>query len=169
MAAETFLKIVSGKTTVAAATQESTGVSDAGKIVALDDAGKLDETMMPNGIAADTAIVEASEGLSAGDLVNIWNDSGDPKCRKADATSAGKEAVGFVADSVSSGNDAKIFFDGTITGLTSLTPGARYYLSTSAGSLTATPPSGAGNVMQPVGIAKSDSELVFEAGEPIYY
>jgi 3-oxoacyl-[acyl-carrier protein] reductase len=53
----------------------------------------------------------------------------DVKVRKADATAVGKEANGYVLASVTSGDAATVYFDDEITGLTSLTPGARYYLS----------------------------------------
>jgi len=43
--------------------------------------------------------------------------------RKADATTAGKEANGFVLSAVTLGNNATVYFDGTDTQLSSLTPG----------------------------------------------
>ena len=78
------------------------GGGAANLIPALDAAGKLDITMMPTGIAADTAVITTSEALAAGDFVNIWNSTG-AKVRKADATVAGKEAMGFVLSAVGSG------------------------------------------------------------------
>lgn len=167
MAAQKFLTLIAGVKNLVAAIQSSEGAGDAGKIVALDESGKLDNTMMPNGIGADSAVVAASENLAAGDLVNLWSDEGTLKARKADATSAGKAADGFVEDSVTSGNDATVLFDGTITGLTGLTVGADLYLATTAGAATATAPAGAGNVVQSVGKAKSATELIFERGEPV--
>ena len=81
----------------------SAGAGDAGKIPALDATGKLDNSLMPVGIGADSKILPASENLAAGDLVNVWNDSGTAKARKADATIAGKEANGFVLSAVTLG------------------------------------------------------------------
>jgi hypothetical protein len=49
-----------------------------------------------------------------------------------------------------------------IHGLAGLTPGARYYLDAAvAGGITDTPPAGAGNLVQEVGVALSATELLF--------
>ena len=165
--AQKFLRLLSGVISELEALVTSAGAGDAGKIPALDATGKLDNTLMPVGIGADTKILPASENLAAGDLVNVWNDSGTAKARKADATTAGKEANGFVLSAVTLGNNATVYFDGTDTQLSSLTPGAVYYLATTAGGVTDTPPSGSGNVLQRVGRALSATELTFEPGEPI--
>jgi hypothetical protein len=145
----------------------SAGAGDSGKVVQLDAAGRIDTSMMPVGVGADTATVATSENLAAGDIVNIWNDGGTAKARKADATAEGKEAIGFVLAGVTSPANATVYFEGTITGLTSLTPGARYYASTTAGAVTATAPSTAANVVQLVGTAITSTTLSFEPGNPI--
>jgi hypothetical protein len=165
--AQKFLRILAGVISELEALVTSAGAGDAGKIPALDATGKLDNSLMPVGIGADSKILVASENLAAGDLVNVWNDTGTAKARKADATVAGKEANGFVLAAVTSGNNATVYFDGTDTQLSGLTPGAVYYLATTAGGVTATPPSGSGNVVQRVGRALSATELTFEPGEPI--
>src|SRR5690606_35480393 len=64
----------------------SAGAADAGKLAMLDANGRLDSTMMPVGIGADTASIQASEALAAGDFVNIHSSSG-ARVRKADAAS----------------------------------------------------------------------------------
>ena len=98
----------------------------------------------------------------------LWDDSGTEKARKADATAEGKEAVGFVKAATASAGTAAVYFEGRITGLTGLTPGARMYLSAAtAGAATATSPSSAGNVSQFVGIAVSTTEIDFEGSNPI--
>lgn len=150
------------------ATVTSAGVGNAGDIVALDGTGKLSETVMPVGIGAETKILPATENLSAGDLVNIYDASGTPSCRKADAATSGKEANGFVLASVTTGQDATVYTAGINTGLTSLTGGSRYYLSdVTAGAVTATPVTGTGKAHQYVGKALSSSEIEFEEGEVI--
>ncbi len=151
--------------TIINAKNTSAGAGDAGKIPQLDAAGRLDNTMMPVGIGADTAIITASEALSAGDLVNIWNSSG-AKVRKADATTAGKEAHGFVIAAVGNGASATVYFEGTNSNVSGLTPGVQY-LSTTPGLSTATPPSGAGNVVQRVGFATSATALNFQSQPPV--
>lgn len=143
----------------------SAGAGDSGKLVALDGTGKIDVTMMPTGIGADTAVVTASEALSAGDLVNIWNNTG-AKVRKADATVAGKEAHGFVLSAVSNGNPATVYFEGSNTAMTGLTPGLQF-LATTPGTTTTTAPSATGNVVQRVGFAVSTTTMNFQSGVPV--
>ncbi len=150
--------IINSKTT-------SAGAADAGKIPALDGAGRLDSTFMPVGIGADTAIIVASEDLAAGDFVNIYNSTG-AKCRKADATTAGKEAHGFVLAAVSLGNNATVYFEGTNTQVTGQTPGI-VFLSTTPGAASSTAPSGSGNVIQRIGIATSTTAINFQYQVPI--
>lgn len=161
------LQLVNGVLTQVEAKQSSAGAGDAGKVVALDSSGKIDNTMMPVGVGADTKTLPASEDLSAGDFVNVWNDSGTVKVRKADATTAGKEANGFVLSAVTSGNNATVYFEGTNTQLSSLTGASVYYLSTTAGGATTTAPSGSGNVVQRLGRALSATEISFEPSDPV--
>lgn len=192
MAAPRFLANIAGRVKMVAAILTSSGVADAEKIVAtntsglIDDTllnaattgsgvvlktkgdGTIDESVLPTGIGADVKNIVASEALSAGDLVNIWNDSGVEKVRKADASAEGKEAVGFVKASVLSSGTASVYFEGRITGKTGLTPGARQYLSAAtAGAVVETAPSAAGNVVQFVGVAVSATEIDFESSNPI--
>jgi len=122
--------------------------------------------MMPVGIGADTATITASETLAAGNWVNVWNDASTAKVRKADATTAGKEAHGFVLAAFSSGAPATVYFEGANTAVTGLTPGPQF-LNTTAGGATGTAPSGSGNVVQNVGVATSATSLNFQLGTPI--
>lgn len=163
--ADKYLYNNAGSVTEKAAIVTSAGAGDAGKIPGLDAGGQLDQSFMPTGIGADTASITASEALAAGDLVNVWNSTG-AKVRKADATTAGKEAHGFVKASVSSSATATVYFEGGITGLTSLTPGVQF-LSTTPGVASATAPSSSGNVVQRVGFATAATALNFDAGTPI--
>lgn len=150
--------IVNSKTT-------SAGAGDSGKVVALDGSGRIDSTMMPVGIGADTAVITTSEAVASGDLVNIWNNSG-AKCRKADATVAGKEAHGFVLVGVGSGASATVYFEGSNTAMAGLTPGVQF-LSTTAGTTSVTAPSTSGNVVQRVGFATSATTMNFQSGAPV--
>jgi len=166
MPAKKFLRLVSGVITEVFGVQTSAGAGNAGDVPVLDDTGRLDNSMMPVGIGADTAVIAASESLAAGNWVNIWNDTGTAKVRKADATSAGKEVHGFVLSAVTSGNPATVYFDGTNTQVTGQTPGP-VYLQTTAGAGGATVPSAAGNVVQQVGVAVSATAVNFERNAPV--
>lgn len=151
--------------TIINSTTTSAGAGDTGKIPALDASGRLDTTFMPVGIGADTATITASEALSAGDFVNIHNSTG-AKVRKADATTAGKEAHGFVLSAVSSLAAATVYFEGTNTAVTGQTPGV-VFLSTTAGGSTSTAPSGSGNIVQRIGFATSATSINFQSELPI--
>lgn len=151
--------------TIINAAVASTGASDAGKIAQLDPSGRLDSTMLPVGVGADTASITTSEALVAGDLVNIWDSTG-AKVRKADPATAGKEAHGFVLSAFAADVAATVYFEGTNTAVTGLTPGPQF-LGATAGKATNTPPTGTGKVVQRVGFATSATTLNFNAGEPI--
>lgn len=165
MAAKKFLRLVNGVLTEIFGVQTSAGAGNAGDLVSLDDSGRIDNSMMPVGIGADTSTISASETLAAGDWVNVWNNSG-AKVRKADATTAGKEAHGFVLAAVTSGNPATVYFEGTNTHVTGQTPGP-VYLQTTAGTGGATIPSASGNVVQSIGVAVSATAVNFERGAPV--
>ena len=165
MAAKKFLRLVNGVLTEIFGVQTSGGAANAGDLVSLDDSGRIDGTMMPVGIGADTASIQATEALAAGDFVNVWN-SGGPRVRKADATVAGKEAHGFVLAAVGNGANATVYFEGSNTQVTGQTAGPVYLLTT-AGKGGATPPSAAGNVVQLVGFATGTTNINFQAGTPV--
>lgn len=110
----------------------------------------------------------ATEDLTAGDLVNLYESSG-LKVRKANATDATKPADGFVKKDVANGDEALVqTLDGYINDYSSgLTVAVEYYLSTTGGAVTATAPSSSGNIMQRVGKAVSSSSYIYERGIPI--
>jgi hypothetical protein len=166
MAGNKYLYNNGGVVTEMEALQSSAGAGDAGKIPALDNSGRLDQSMMPTGIGADTASIPASEDLSAGDLVNVYNSSG-AKVRKADASTSGKEAHGFVLEAVTSGDPATVYFEGSNSQVTGLTPGVQYLSASNPGQATSAAPSGAGKTVQRVGFATAATNLNFQAGEPI--
>ena len=165
MAAKKLLRLIGGVITEVFGVQSSAGAANAGDLVALDDTGRLDNSMMPVGIGADTAVIASSEALAAGDWVNVWNSTG-AKVRKADATTAGKEVNGFVLAAVTSGNPATVYFEGTNTQVAGQTPGP-VYLQTTAGTGGATIPSASGNVVQQIGVAVSATAVNFERNTPV--
>jgi len=139
--------------------------STADGVVALDGSGKLNINMMPAGLGADIAALQASETLAAGDFINVHDVSGSARMRKADATTAGKEADGFVKSAVTSGATGDAYFEGTNDQVTGMTPG-QVFLTTTAGVAGAAP-SASGNVVQRLGVAISATAINFERGTPI--
>lgn len=169
MAAKKFLRLISGVITEIAGVVTSVGSGNDGDIPALDATGRLDTSVMPVGIGAETKTAVASETLTAGDLVNFWNNTGTVNVRKADGSAAGKPAHGFVLAGFSASASASVYLASQInTQKTGLTPGATYWLDgTTAGAITATAPTGAGKVSQVIGVALSATELSFVPLHPI--
>ena len=152
--------------TIINAKATSAGAGDAGKVVQLDGSGRLDNSVMPVGIGADTKVMIASEALAAGDFVNVWSDASAFKVRKADATTGGKRAHGFVLSSVASGANATVYFEGENSAVTGMTPGD-VFLGTTAGRAQATAPTGSGQAVQRIGVATSATSVNFEPSQPI--
>lgn len=169
MAGDKYLELnsVNGNIQEEFSVQVSAGAGDAGNIVALDATGRLDTTMMPVGLGADIANLVTSENLSAGDYVNVYDNAATPTARKADATTVGKEADGFVLEAVTSPAAVNVYFEGTNDQVTGQTVGATVFLQTTAGGGDATVPSASGNVVQRLGRAISATAVSFEAAAPI--
>jgi hypothetical protein len=165
--AEKFIELVNGEFVENEGLQTSAGAGDAGKIPALDPAGRISQTMMPVGVGPETGSIVAGENLTAGNFVNVYNDAGTPKVRKADNSNS-RRAHGFVLSSYTAGQTATVNFDGNNTALTSRTPGAVQYLGT-IGAATETPPTlvGGAQISQQIGFAVSATEAKFSGKSPI--
>lgn len=165
MAGQKILTQVAGVLTEIVTPQVGGG-GNANKVPSLDINGRLDVSMLPSGVGADVAILTASEALAAGAWVNVWNNAGAFAVRNADATTAGKEAMGFVLASVLAAGAATVYFDGINTSVTGQAPGV-VYLSTTPGAGTATPPSATGNAVQKIGFALSATSVTTQVELPI--
>jgi hypothetical protein len=144
----------------------SSGAADAAKIPALDANGRLAVGFMPSGFGADTVIIQASEALAAGDFVNIWNSTG-ARARKADGSTTGREAHGFVLEAVSSGANATVCLSGENTAVTGKTIGAQQFLSNTAGASVEAPLTAAGYTHQRLGVAVSAASIAFRPSTPV--
>lgn len=111
-------------------------------------------------VAAATSTLTATEAISAANFVNIFSSSG-AKVRKANATDDTKPANGYAQAAIGNGSSGAVQGPGKISGLSGLTPGATYYLDTTGGAITTSPPSGSGNLVQEVGVAVSATEMLF--------
>ncbi|HSX21507.1 MAG TPA: hypothetical protein VLE97_01880 [Gaiellaceae bacterium] len=171
MAVQKTLQLVSNVLTEVPATESSAGSGDEGKLVALGAAGTIDPTMLPTGIGADIQVINATETLAAGAMVNIYNASGK-KCRNADPTAAaaGKRAHGFVLAGVTSGQPASVYTRGSNTAVTGLTPGVMYVLDAATpGGVVALSagPTTAGQILQIVGVGADTGVLDVEIQTPV--
>lgn len=115
--------------------------------------------------SSDIAIIQADEALSAGNFVNVYNNAGSTRARKADATVVGREVDGYVLAAAASGSSAIVYFKGTNTSVSGLTPGSVYLQA--AGAAGATIPSATGSIIQRLGVAISSTAINFERGTPI--
>lgn len=117
---------------------------------------------VPSNSAGVDVIGTAGEALSAGNAVYLSDGSGSKTAGdwyKADNTntySSTTNPVGMITAAIASGATGTIRIEGTVSGLTSLTIGLPYYISTS-GAITSTAPSS--NVRR-LGTADTTSSLV---------
>lgn len=142
------------------------GAGQAGKIPALDASGRLDNTMMPTGIGAETAALEAFGALAAGDFVNVFNDAGTAKVRLADASNSTAPANGFVLLAYASGETATVYFGGLNSARSGMTVG-QHFLSTTPGGSNHVAPAASGNIVQRLGTAINATTINFQPQDPI--
>lgn len=163
MAAKKLLRLVSGVITEVLGVVVSAGAGNDGDFPVLDATGRLDTSVMPVGIAADTYTALSSEVLAAGDYVYILPAG---TIGKASAASGGNDADGFVLAGVGAGVSATMYFEGRNAVVSGKTVGARQYLSdTVPGGTTETAPVGAGKKVQLVGKAVSATSIDTEIGD----
>lgn len=146
--------------------QSSTGAPDAGRVVALNASGKLDESMLN---IDPVQSMTASENLSARAMVNV-HDSTGPKIRNANAASA-IPCDGFVDSAILSAASGNVEFarGNILSGFVGLTIAATYFLdpATPGGIVTPIPTFTAGQIHQVIGKALSTTELLFAPEAPI--
>ena len=104
----------------------------------------------------------ASANLSAGFLVNLFNVSGQTQARYANATVLTQQAHGITLNAASAGQPIHILLLGLFNFGGSVTPGQMYYLSTTPGGLSTTPPAvGSSELVQPVGFGVDTNSIFF--------
>ena len=161
--------LTTGKQALISAITNSAGIADANKIVSTGTDGKLNISLFPAGVDVQAENAIASEALASGNWINIFDDAGVRKIRKADAAN-NRPANGFVLEGIASGESGIFYAAGINAQLSGLAPGATYFLSADTpGTLTNTMPSlTSGNFVQFLGYASSATSLRFEYDEPIY-
>ena len=161
--AEKFISLVGGMHTEKQATTVSAGAADAGKVVGLDSGGLIDPSLLPSNVGSDASrSILAFEDLVSGNYVNIFEDTGVTKVRKADATN-GRLALGFVKSGATAGAAATVFTYGVNNQHVGLLSGVPMFLSiTTPGAGTSVVPTGTGNLSQMLGYSLSQTEVLFE-------
>lgn len=156
MAAGKYVDIVSGVLTQKVSVETSAGAGDEGKLVSLNASGQVDATMLGG---AYTANVTAGNTVAVGDMCYVVAAG---TISSALATAIGTIAQGYATDGGAAGTPATIVFSGINAGVSGLTAGVEYYLSSATpGAITATPPSTPTEIVQPIGFATSATSLVF--------
>ncbi len=165
MSLRRYITFVNGIKTWAEAIIASTGVADAFKLISTDSTGRISSTFLPVGLGLSTKTYPATEALSAGQFVDIYDNSGTASARVADNTN-GRTANGFVLSAVSQGQNALVYLQGENTALTGLTSGTQYYLG-AGGAPTTTITTTAGQVIQPLGYGTASGGILFEYDEAV--
>jgi hypothetical protein len=176
MPTQKFLSIDANGNDVLVAPASAGGSGQANKIPALDDTGRLPDTMMPAGFGTSAVERKVASGVTLlpNDLVNIYFDQslvvaeGDPedlddgwRVRKASAGVADRHAVGYVKGEYAAGENAVIWLEGKFALASAL---AEVYLSaTTAGSAGAYDAAGA--IRQLVGRQVDPGLFEFIQGE----
>jgi hypothetical protein len=160
--ANKYIALVLGKLKQIEALVVSAGAGDAGKIIALDANGKLDNSVLPTGMGAETTAVLTSEILAAGDWVNVYDNAGTPNVRKADASDPAKYCNGFVLAGFGSAVLATVYTEGINNQVSGMDAGTVYLSAASPGDGDNTPPAGSGDIVQIIGEALSATEVSFE-------
>lgn len=102
----------------------------------------------------------SGEALSAGDAVYV-SASGVVSKARANSESTSVPFIGLAKTSVGSGAAIQVAVSGRISGLSGLSAGSRYYVSSgTAGAVTATAPSASGTQVVLAGVAMSATEIV---------
>jgi len=106
----------------------------------------------------------AGVNLTAGQMVNLYNNAGVLSVRLAQGNAAGTMAHGIVNASCLAGETASINYLRTYTDLIGgLAIGVLYYLDPAvAGGITNVRPAAAGNIIQPVGVGLSATTLALD-------
>lgn len=110
--------------------------------------------------------VIASENISQGAAITLFNNAGVLNVRNANATNNTKICDGFCTSpgGILATAPGEVVLNNGIIFIGGLTIGQRYWLSTTNGLIVNTPPVAAGNVEQYLGIAISATAFSFNMG-----
>lgn len=117
---------------------------------------------------ADSFVAKADDNLTIRSILTVLDGgSGVPSIDFAIASNTDRPAEAFTATDITKNDSGVVYQHGYITGLSGLTPGATYFLSDTAGEITATAPTSSGYLRQVVGIAINETTLHFKPEKPV--
>jgi len=150
----------------------SAGAGDANKITRTGADGKLHSSLMANGVEIQTKIYPSNGNIANGDFINIYDDSGTPTARKADATN-NRKAIGYVLEGNGNAPPANVtvYMSGTNSAVTiaATESGKNVFLAAAGGFSASVPTPGATVILQRLGIVSKANEIVFESDPEILY
>jgi len=112
----------------------------------------------------ETETLTAGESLVAGDICYLKSDGKYWKT-DADAEATSKGQIRMSLATISADATGLFSREGYTWTTSGLTAGSTYYLSTTAGSKTVTAPSATGDIIRPIGYARSTTVFVFEPSQ----
>jgi hypothetical protein len=106
--------------------------------------------------------VEATVDISYGQLIDLYDGGGVLKARLADASGHSAPCKAFCSEpsGITSGATGNVTLRGFIS-IGGVTPGTVYWLSTTAGSMTSSKPTGGGNFQQVIGFGLDTTTIYF--------
>lgn len=105
----------------------------------------------------------ASVAITAGQIVNLFDDAGTMKARLANANSATTMAHGIANTSAAAGARFEMqWLRSFVVSIGGMIPGTLYWLSTTGGAIQNTSPVAVGTIRQPIGVAWAAAELLMD-------
>ena len=111
---------------------------------------------------ADSFSTTCGEAITAGDAVSLHGDGLVYRANAAVGANQDIPAIGIAETTEILGGELEVKRRGHVAEATGLTAGAWVYLGESDGAVTATAPSSAGDAVQVVGIALSQTEYAID-------
>ena len=121
-------------------------------------------TFAPSRVGFDATVFE---NVSDGDALFMRTSDGQCGLAQADGTADEALVVGFADADASAGSQVKVLVAGLLDNQTGIDPGDIFYLSTTAGAITTTPPSTAGQFVTRVGEGATTTEFSIQLEPPI--
>ncbi len=110
-------------------------------------------------VTDDSYFIESSQDIESGRFVNVFDDNGIKKIRKADRM-LGYEAHGYILEAVNIGVAVKVYFEGNNDQASFFGDGVVFLGEEGFGSAV----HGNGAIAQKIGVATSDNNINFEPG-----
>jgi len=112
-------------------------------------------------------VLEGAWTCTLGEAVrDVVYEAGSNLAREANAnSSATMPAIGIIVQKPT-GTSCIIARSGEVDGFSGLSVGSQYFVDTTSGQITSTPPIGSNRIVQRVGYAKTSTILMVQLGEP---